>query len=83
MPFADNSFDACYAIEATCHARRLEHPYAEIYRTLKPGAYFACYEWLTTERYDENDLEMKKIVHAIEVRLFLPWDGFPLYGSED
>jgi len=66
MPFPDNTFDSTYAIEATCHARHLENPYGEIYRTLKPGSYFACYEWLTTDCYDENNLEQKKIIHGIE-----------------
>ncbi|KAL2912233.1 Delta(24)-sterol C-methyltransferase [Polyrhizophydium stewartii] len=66
MPFADNSFDAAYAIEACCHARHLENPYGQVFRVLKPGGYFACYEWLTTDRYDENNLEQKKIIHGVE-----------------
>ncbi|KAJ3295964.1 Delta(24)-sterol C-methyltransferase [Borealophlyctis nickersoniae] len=66
MPFPDNSFDAAYAIEACCHASRLEKPYGEIFRVLKPGGYFACYEWLTTEKYDESNLEQKKIIHGVE-----------------
>ncbi len=37
MPFPDNTFDKAYAIEATCHAQKLEDPYREIFRTLKPG----------------------------------------------
>ncbi|KAH6568387.1 hypothetical protein BASA62_005517 [Batrachochytrium salamandrivorans] len=59
-------FDAAYAIEATCHARHLENPYAEIFRCLKPGGKFACYEWLTTEYYDDTNLAQKKIVHDVE-----------------
>lgn len=66
MPFPDNTFDGVYAIEATCHARYLENVYAEIFRVIKPGAGFACYEWLTTDDYDETNLAQKKIVHAIE-----------------
>ncbi|KAJ3258996.1 hypothetical protein HK103_003137 [Boothiomyces macroporosus] len=66
MPFPDNHFDAAYAIEATCHARHLENPYGEVFRTLKPGSYFACYEWLTTEDYDESNLTHKRIIHALE-----------------
>eukprot|EP00842_Homolaphlyctis_polyrhiza_P000278 jgi/Hompol1/1250/HPOL_001766-RA len=66
MPFAANTFDAAYSIEACCHARNLEHPYGEIFRVLKPGGHFACYEWLTTEAYDEKNLAQKKIIHGIE-----------------
>jgi len=66
MPFQDNYFDKAYAVEATCHAQKLEDPYAEIYRTLKPGGYFACYEWLTTDKYDENNPEHKSIMLGLE-----------------
>ncbi|KAI8894464.1 S-adenosyl-L-methionine-dependent methyltransferase [Globomyces pollinis-pini] len=66
MPFPENSFDAAYAVEATCHSRNLENPYKEIFRTLKPGGYFACYEWLTTANYDETNMDHKTIMHALE-----------------
>ncbi len=36
MPFSDNTFDAIYAIEATCHAPDAVGCYKEIYRVLKP-----------------------------------------------
>jgi sterol 24-C-methyltransferase len=55
MPFADRSFDAAIAIEATCHAGSLARVYAEINRVLKPGAVFASSEWVLTPRYDPSD----------------------------
>ncbi|CAN6222684.1 unnamed protein product [Urochloa humidicola] len=36
MPFDDSTFDAVYAIEATCHAPDAVGCYKEIYRVLKP-----------------------------------------------
>jgi sterol 24-C-methyltransferase len=66
MPVPDATFDSVFSVEATVHAPRLEQVYGEIYRVLKPGGKFACYEWCTTDMYDENDITMKKIVHAIE-----------------
>jgi sterol 24-C-methyltransferase len=73
MPFEDCSFDKAYAIgiglvilEATCHAKALENPYGEIFRVLKPGGYFACYEWLTTPNYDPTDKTHKEIIHNLE-----------------
>ncbi|KAJ3410785.1 Delta(24)-sterol C-methyltransferase [Chytridiales sp. JEL 0842] len=66
IPFPDSSFDRAYAIEATCHAPTLEDVYGEVFRILKPGGYFAAYEWCTTERYDESNLAMKKIIHLVE-----------------
>ena len=55
MPFAPDSFDAAYAIAATCHAPSLEGAYAQVWRALKPGGRFACVEWCMTERFDPAD----------------------------
>lgn len=66
MPFADNTFDKAYSIEATVHAPRLEMVYGEIFRTLKPGGLFACYEWCVTDSYDPNDITQKRVIYAIE-----------------
>ncbi|KAL7309884.1 Delta(24)-sterol C-methyltransferase [Mucor circinelloides] len=67
MPIENETYDSVFSVEATVHAPRLEQVYSEIYRVLKPGGRFACYEWCTTDMYDENDISMKKIVHAIEL----------------
>lgn len=48
LPFPDASFDGVYAIEATCHAPDRTKVFAEIFRVLKPGQTFACYEWCLT-----------------------------------
>lgn len=69
MPIADASFDAVFSVEATVHAPKLEMVYGEIFRVLKPGGKYACYEWCVTEKYDEDDLFQKKIVHGIEVSI--------------
>ncbi|KAJ3347145.1 Delta(24)-sterol C-methyltransferase [Entophlyctis luteolus] len=66
MKFANDSFDAVYQIEATCHSPRLEMAYAEIFRVLKPGGLFASYEWCTTDKYDESNLEIKRVLHLLE-----------------
>ncbi|XP_009785178.1 24-methylenesterol C-methyltransferase 2-like [Nicotiana sylvestris] len=66
MPFADNSFDGVYSIEATCHAPKLEEVYKEIYRVLKPGSFYVSYEWVTTELYNSNNPEHVEIIQGIE-----------------
>ena len=68
MPFDDNTFDGAYAIEATCHSGNLGKVFSEVYRVLKPGGVFAVYDWLMTDKYDENNAQHRKIKHDIEVK---------------
>ncbi|KAF7137788.1 hypothetical protein RHSIM_Rhsim07G0057500 [Rhododendron simsii] len=72
MPFPDNSFDAVYAIEATCHAPDLVACYKEIYRVLKPGQCFAVYEWCMTDSFDPHNQEHQNIKAEIELGNALP-----------
>lgn len=72
LEFEENTFDKVYAIEATCHAPNLEKCYKEIYKVLKPGGVFAVYEWVMTDKYDENNEEHRKICYEIELG-----DGIP------
>ena len=48
MDVPDDSFDAAYAIEATVHAPTKVDCYGEVFRVLKPGGYFAAYEYCVT-----------------------------------
>ncbi|KXH64055.1 hypothetical protein CSAL01_10058 [Colletotrichum salicis] len=66
IPFEDNTFDAVYAIEATVHAPSLQDVYSEIFRVLKPGGVFGVYEWVMTEKYNNEDLRLRKIRIDIE-----------------
>ncbi|PSN62928.1 hypothetical protein BS50DRAFT_558645 [Corynespora cassiicola Philippines] len=67
MSFPDNSFDVVYAIEATVHAPSLEGVYNEIFRVLKPGGVFGVYEWVMTEKYDNDNPHHREIRLGIEV----------------
>lgn len=66
LPFPENEFDKVFAIEATCHYKDRTKPFGEAYRVLKPGGLFASYEWLTTEKYDENDPQHREVKRGIE-----------------
>lgn len=66
MSYKDNTFDAVYAIEATVHAPSLEGIYSEIYRVLKPGGVFGVYEWLMTDKYDNDNPKHREIRLGIE-----------------
>ncbi|KAM0937630.1 putative sterol 24-C-methyltransferase [Dioscorea sansibarensis] len=72
MPFADNIYDAIYAIEATCHAPDAVACYKEINRVLKPGQCFAAYEWCMTDNFDPNNQIHQRIKAEIELGNGLP-----------
>ena len=69
---ADGTYDAAYAFEATCHAPDKVGVFKEIYRTLKPGASFAGYEWCMTDAFDPNNAEHQRIKKGIEEGDSLP-----------
>lgn len=66
LPFDAGTFDAVYAIEATVHAPSLEAVYKQIYRVLKPGGVFGVYEWVMTDRYDNDNLHHRQLRLDIE-----------------
>lgn len=55
FPFPDASFDAVYHVQAFSYARDFEKLFGEIYRLLKPGAKFACLDWVTLSNYDPGN----------------------------
>jgi len=72
LPFEDGSFDAAYAIEATCHAPDRAALFSEVARVLRPGAEIAGYEWCMTDRYVASDPEHRRAKRLIE-----EGDGLP------
>jgi len=72
MPFANNTFDGAYAIEATCHAPDKSMVFAEVLRVLKPGAYFSGVDWIVTDKYDSKNSRHVALREGIEVGNGLP-----------
>ncbi|GAA6002539.1 hypothetical protein JCM10207_001170 [Rhodosporidiobolus poonsookiae] len=70
--FGENSFDAVYAIEATCHAPNWEGVYGQIFKVLKPGGTFAVYEWCMTDDFDQSNPRHKEVQHGIELGNGIP-----------
>ncbi len=70
IPAEANSYDAVYAIEATCHAPNKKGIYSEVFRVLKPGQRFAAYEWCMTDLYNPEDPAQRDIKLGIEVIFF-------------
>ena len=72
----DETYDAAYTIEATCHAPDKVAAFSEIRRVLKPGALFAGYEWCMTDKFNPHDARHQEIKAGIEVG-----DGLPDIAS--
>jgi len=73
MDFAkDNTYDACYAIESTCHAPKREDVFKQINRTLKPGGLFGTYEWVLTDKHDPSNKEHMQAAKNVEIGNGLP-----------
>ncbi|MEM7433672.1 MAG: methyltransferase domain-containing protein [Myxococcota bacterium] len=69
---ADETYDAAYAFEATCHAPDKVAVFKQILRTLKPGGKFAAYEWCMTDAFDPTNAHHQKIKKGIEEGDSLP-----------
>ena len=72
IPEGDDSYDGAYAIGATCYAPDKTALYREMFRVLRPGACFACYEWCLTEKFDPGNPEHLRIKKSI-----MRGDGLP------
>jgi sterol 24-C-methyltransferase len=96
LPSADESYDAAYAIEATCHAPDRKVVFAEIARALVPGGRFGGYEWVVTDKFDAADPHhrelaaricrgngLPKMTDASDVRDALERAGFEVLALED
>ena len=68
----DASFNAAYAIEATCCAPDKAGVYGEVFRLLKPGACFVAYEYCLTDRFDDSNPDHQRLKADMEYGGGLP-----------
>ncbi len=66
FPFADASFDAVYHVQAFSYAKDFEKLFREIFRLLKPGAKFACLDWVTLDNYDPANPHHLELMRRIK-----------------
>jgi ubiquinone/menaquinone biosynthesis C-methylase UbiE len=66
LPVPDNSFDAAYEIEATCHAPDKAACYERIFNALKPGGLFAGYEWVVTDKVSSQFKNQQSVVRLLQ-----------------
>lgn len=67
IPTPNDTYDAAYAIESTCHSPDKTKTFTEVLRILKPGGLFTGYEWCVTSKYNPKNPEHKQIKFGIEI----------------
>lgn len=72
LPWPADTFDAAFAVEATCHSPDKRRCFSEAFRVLKPGGLFGNYEWIVTDKFDASNPEHTRIKEGIEVGNGLP-----------
>jgi len=65
--FAEESLDAVYYIESSCHIANRTEIFQESARALKKGGKLFSYEWVMTDRYDSKNEEHQQIKKGIEI----------------
>ncbi|OTA55448.1 S-adenosyl-L-methionine-dependent methyltransferase [Hypoxylon sp. EC38] len=66
LPFADESFDAFYEIQALSLCKDPSASFKEIYRVLKPGAKFSLLDWVSLPPYDPENPEHAGLMRRVK-----------------
>ncbi|KAL4763621.1 class I SAM-dependent methyltransferase [Aspergillus foveolatus] len=66
LPFADDSFDAFYQIQALSLCKDLPALFREIYRVLKPGARISLLDWVSLPGYDPSNAEHAELMRRVK-----------------
>jgi sterol 24-C-methyltransferase len=70
--FAAATFDAAYAIEATCHSPNRKLVFQGIHHCIKKGGLFVAIEWALLPEYNEKNPDHVRIKEGIEIGNGLP-----------
>mmetsp|Transcript_19462 Transcript_19462/g.61226 ORF Transcript_19462/g.61226 Transcript_19462/m.61226 type:complete len:362 (-) Transcript_19462:21-1106(-) len=66
LPFADESFDALYHVQALTYAEDLVKLLKEMHRVLKPGAKISFLDWFKLKAYDPEDPHHRKLLREVK-----------------
>jgi len=72
IPVEDNTYDTAFHFEALEHSEDRVAACREFLRVIKPGGYFAGYDWIITDKCDLKNTEHVRIKKAIELGNGLP-----------
>ncbi|KAI0136219.1 S-adenosyl-L-methionine-dependent methyltransferase [Xylariales sp. AK1849] len=66
LPFADQSFDAFYEIQALSLCKDPRALFKEIFRVLKPGSKFLLMDWVSLPAYDPQNSEHVELMRRVK-----------------
>ncbi|KAI1840955.1 hypothetical protein JX265_010427 [Neoarthrinium moseri] len=66
LPFADESFDAFYEIQALSLCKDPKASFKEIFRILKPGSKFLLMDWVSLPAYDPENKEHQELMRRVK-----------------
>lgn len=71
LPYADNDFDAVYAIQPMTYVTDPDFTLKEVFRSLKPGGNFGFDDVAALDKYDRNNHAQKLLIqHTRELTVF-------------
>ncbi|KAJ5121323.1 uncharacterized protein N7515_009284 [Penicillium bovifimosum] len=66
LPFADESFDAFYQIQALSLCKDLPTLFREIFRILKPGSMISLLDWVSLPAYEPSNPEHAELMRRVK-----------------
>ncbi|KLU89222.1 hypothetical protein MAPG_08196 [Magnaporthiopsis poae ATCC 64411] len=66
LPFADDSMDAFYQIQALSLCRDHKSLFTELYRVLRPGARLSILDWVSLPAYDAANPEHAELMRRVK-----------------
>lgn len=66
LPFADESFDAFFQIQALSLCKDLSALFREVYRVVKPGAKVSLLDWVSLPAYDPSNPEHAQLMRRVK-----------------
>ncbi|CAI7611386.1 unnamed protein product [Penicillium glandicola] len=66
LPFADESFDAFYQIQALSLCKDLPALFREVFRVVKPGSKISLLDWISLPDYDASNPEHAELMRRVK-----------------
>jgi len=77
LPFANQSFDALYHVQALTYAQDLPALLRDMHRVLKPGAKISFLDWFKLPGYDASDSHHRKLLADVKAVIGAVWTPAP------